>query len=73
VCVVSAPALSEAELNYASRIILQHQRNWDALRAMLSADVKLKQSSHPLRAGPENVGMFFTIYAKSDSVRLVPE
>ena len=56
----------------ARYVELFNQRNWDALRALLSADVKLKQSSHPLRVGAEDVGMFFTIYAKSDSVRLVP-
>ena len=56
----------------AHYVELFNQRNWDALRALLSADVKLKQSSHPLRVGAEDVGMFFTIYAKSESVRLVP-
>lgn len=51
---------------------LFNQRNWDGLRALLADDVKLKQSSHPLRVGPADVGSFFTIYAKSDDLWLVP-
>jgi RNA polymerase sigma-70 factor (ECF subfamily) len=34
--------------------------------------VKLNQSSHPLRVGPADVGLFFAIYAKSDGVSLAP-
>ena len=42
------------------------------LRALMADDVKLNQSSHPLRVGRADVGLFFTIYAQSDDVWLVP-
>ena len=51
---------------------LFNQRNWDGLRALLADDVKLSQSSHSLRVGRTDVGLFFTIYAKSDGVWLTP-
>lgn len=38
----------------------------------LDDDVKLHQSLHPLRSRAADVGMFFTIYAKSDRVWLAP-
>jgi RNA polymerase sigma factor (sigma-70 family) len=60
---------SAAAARYAA---LFNQRDWDALRALLADDVKLKQSAHPLRVGRADVGMFFTIYAKSDGVWLAP-
>lgn len=47
-------------------------RDWDGLRALLADGVRLKQSSHPMRAGAADVGMFFTIYAKMDNIRLAP-
>ena len=53
-------------------VALFNQRDWDSLRALLADDVKLNQSSHPLRVGPADVGLFFTIYAKSDGVWLAP-
>jgi RNA polymerase sigma factor (sigma-70 family) len=53
-------------------ISLFNQRNWDGLRALLADDVKLNQSSYPLRVGRADVGAFFSIYAKSDSVSLAP-
>ena len=53
-------------------VALFNQRDWDGLRALLADDVQLNQSSHPLRVGPSDVGLFFTIYAKSDSVWLAP-
>lgn len=65
----SARAASAAMLRY---VALFNQRDWDGLRALLADDVKLNQSSHPLRAGRADVGMFFTIYARSDRVWLVP-
>jgi len=34
--------------------------------------VKLHQSLHPPRSGAADVGMFFTVYAKSDNVWLTP-
>ena len=39
---------------------------------MLAQDVKLKQSSHPVRVGAADVGMFFTIYAQMDRLSLSP-
>lgn len=53
-------------------VALFNQRDWDGLRALLADDVKLNQSSHPLRVGPSDVGLFFTIYARSDGVWLAP-
>ncbi len=51
-------------------VALFNQRDWDGLRALLAHDVKLKQSSHPVRAGAADVGMFFTIYSKMDCLSL---
>ena len=56
----------------ARYISLFNQRNWDALRALLADDVKLSQSTHSLRVGRAEVGMFFTIYAQSPEVWLAP-
>jgi RNA polymerase sigma factor (sigma-70 family) len=53
-------------------VALFNQRDWDGLRALLADDVQLKQSAHPVRVGAADVGLFFTIYAKSDQVWLVP-
>jgi hypothetical protein len=53
-------------------VALFNQRDWDGLRALLANDVKLNQSSHPLRVGRADVGLFFTIYAKSDDFWLAP-
>jgi RNA polymerase sigma-70 factor (ECF subfamily) len=39
---------------------------------MLADDVRLIQSTHPLRAGAADVGMFFGIYSRSAPVRLAP-
>ncbi len=66
---VEARPPSEAVARYAR---LFNERNWDALRAMLADDVKLSQSTHSLRTGRAEVGMFFTIYAQSPEVRLAP-
>src|SRR5207237_2911533 len=44
---------------------------WDGLKAMLADDVRLVQSTYPLRAGAE-VRMFFGIYAQYAPVRLAP-
>jgi hypothetical protein len=38
----------------------------------LADDVKLHQSTYPVRVGAANVGVFFTIYAKFEGVRLAP-
>jgi RNA polymerase sigma-70 factor, ECF subfamily len=49
-----------------------NRRDWDELRAMLADDVRLVQSTYPLRAGATDVGMFFGIYSRSAPVRLAP-
>jgi RNA polymerase sigma factor (sigma-70 family) len=64
-----APPATAAVARY---VALFNQRDWDGLRALLADDVKLNQSSYPLRVGRADVGLFFTIYAKSDGVRLAP-
>jgi RNA polymerase sigma factor (sigma-70 family) len=56
----------------ARYVTLFNQRDWDALRSLLADDVKLSQSAHSLRVGRAEVGMFFTIYAQSPTVRLAP-
>jgi RNA polymerase sigma factor (sigma-70 family) len=59
----------------ARYVALFNQRDWDSLRSLLADDVKLSQSSHSLRVGRAEVGLFFTIYAnyaKSDDVWLAP-
>jgi RNA polymerase sigma-70 factor (ECF subfamily) len=56
----------------ARYVALFNQRDWNGLRALLADDVKLNQSTHPVRVGAADVGMFFTIYAKSEGVRLAP-
>jgi len=60
---------SAAVARYAA---LFNQRDWDGLRAMLADDVRLNQSTHPVRVGSADVGMFFSIYAKIDSIWLAP-
>jgi RNA polymerase sigma factor (sigma-70 family) len=56
----------------ARYVALFNRRDWDQLRAMLADDVRLVQSTYPLRAGAADVGMFFGIYSRSAPVRLVP-
>ena len=53
-------------------VTLFNLRDWDGLRAMLADDAKLTQSNHPARLGSADVGQFFSIYAKTDGVWLVP-
>jgi RNA polymerase sigma factor (sigma-70 family) len=53
-------------------VALFNAQNWDGLRALLADDVKLHQSTYPVRVGSADVGMFFTIYAKFEGVRLAP-
>jgi len=67
--VSGARPVSAAVARYVS---LFNQRDWDSLKALLADDVKLQQSLHPPRAGAADVGLFFTIYAKSEGVRLAP-
>jgi len=66
------PDARTASAAVARYVTLFNQRDWDGLRALLADDVKLHQSLHPLRSGSADVGMFFTIYAKSDGVWLTP-
>jgi RNA polymerase sigma factor (sigma-70 family) len=56
----------------ARYVALFNGRNWEGLRAMLADDVRLIQSSHPLRAGAADVGMFFGIYSRNSPARLAP-
>jgi RNA polymerase sigma factor (sigma-70 family) len=56
----------------ARYVALFNRRDWDALRAMLAEDVRLVQSTYPLRAGAADVGMFFGIYSRGAPVRLAP-
>ena len=60
---------SAAVARYAA---LFNQRDWEGLRALLADDVKLNQSSLPLRTGRADVGLFFTIYAEMEGVWLAP-
>jgi len=79
--VINAQANAHAPVEPAPRppspavaryVALFNGRDWEGLRAMLADDVRLLQSSHPLRAGAADVGMFFGIYARSAPVRLAP-
>jgi len=63
-----APPPSPAVARY---VALFNGRDWDGLKAMLADDVRLVQSTYPLRAGAE-VRMFFGIYAQYAPVRLAP-
>lgn len=60
---------SDAVARYVS---LFNHGDWEGLRALLAGDVKLHQSAHPVRSGAADVGMFFSIYARIDGVRLIP-
>ena len=66
---VVVPPPSAAVSRY---VTLFNQHDWDALRTLLANDVKLSQSTHSLRVGRAEVGMFFTIYAQSPEVWLAP-
>jgi RNA polymerase sigma factor (sigma-70 family) len=67
-----APEAQPASAAVSNYVALFNRRDWDALRALLADDVKLSQSSHSLRVGRADVGMFFTIYAQSPEVWLAP-
>jgi RNA polymerase sigma factor (sigma-70 family) len=56
----------------ARYVALFNARNWEGLRALLADDVRLHQSTYPVRTGAADVGLFFTIYAKFEGVRLAP-
>ncbi|MGA2891371.1 MAG: sigma-70 family RNA polymerase sigma factor [Xanthobacteraceae bacterium] len=66
------PAPRAASPAVARYVALFNGRDWEGLRAMLADDVRLVQSTYPLRAGSADVGMFFGIYSRSAPVRLVP-
>lgn len=74
---INAQAATIAEARPASAAVARYvelfnAQNWDGLRALLADDVKLHQSTYPLRVGSADVGRFFTIYATFDGVRLAP-
>ena len=69
---VPLPGAGPASSAVARYVALFNQRDWDGLRALLASDVKLKQSSYPIRSGSADVGTFFGIYSKRDPVWLVP-
>ncbi len=74
---INAHTVALAEARPASAAVARYvalfnERNWDGLRALLADDVKLHQSTYPVRVGAADVGMFFTIYAKFEGVRLAP-
>jgi RNA polymerase sigma-70 factor, ECF subfamily len=56
----------------ARYVALFNQQDWDGLRALLADDVKLHQSTYPVRVGSAEVGRFFTIYAKFDGLWFAP-
>jgi RNA polymerase sigma-70 factor (ECF subfamily) len=66
------PEARPASAAVARYVALFNQRDWDGLRALLADDVKLNQSTYPLRAGRADVGMFFTIYAEMQGLWLAP-
>ncbi|MBZ9906132.1 sigma-70 family RNA polymerase sigma factor [Mesorhizobium sp. BR115XR7A] len=74
---INAEANPLPDARIASAAILRYvnlfnRRDWDGLRALLADDVRLHQSTHKPRAGIADVGMFFTIYARSDGLWLRP-
>ena len=74
---INAQAATPAEARpasaaVASYVALFNAQNWDGLRALLADDVRLHQSTYPVRVGAADVGMFFTIYAKFEGVKLAP-
>ena len=56
----------------ARYVALFNGRDWEGLRALLADDVRLVQSTYPLRAGAGDVSMFFGIYSREAPVRLAP-
>jgi RNA polymerase sigma-70 factor (ECF subfamily) len=74
---INAKATTMAEAQPVSAAVARYvalfnTQNWEGLRALLADDVKLHQSTYPVRVGCVDVGRFFTIYAKFDGVRLQP-
>lgn len=58
------------ELNHYVTLFNRH--DWDGLRALLSSDVRLHQSSHAIRSGSDEVGKFFGAYSRIEGIWLVP-
>ncbi|WP_294004259.1 sigma-70 family RNA polymerase sigma factor [Sphingomonas sp.] len=67
----SLPPARAASAAVDRYVTLFNQRDWDGLRALLSTDVKLQQSTRALRTGAE-ASLFFTIYATYDRIWLAP-
>ena len=65
------PAARPPSPAVARYVALFNLHDWNGLRAMLADDVRLVQSTYPLRAGAD-VKMFFGIYAQYAPVRLAP-
>jgi len=63
---------SRPSAEIARYVALFNSRDWEGLRAMLADDVRLVQSTHPMRVGAANVGMFFGIYSQQPPARLAP-
>ena len=66
---IEVPGPSDSMLRY---IALFNQRDWIALRGLLADDVKLIQSSYPMRENATDVGYFFTKYAEMEGLWLAP-
>jgi len=67
--ILQAQPASAAVARY---VALFNQQDWDGLRALLADDVKLHQSTYPVRVGSAEVGRFFTIYATFDGLWFAP-
>jgi hypothetical protein len=67
-----APQNREPSIAVARYVSLFNERDWLGLRALLAEDVRLQQSSHSVRTGSEDVGVFFGTYARIDGLRLAP-
>jgi RNA polymerase sigma factor (sigma-70 family) len=66
------PAPQPPSTEVARYVALFNGRDWEGLRAMLADDVRLVQSTHPMRVGAANVSMFFGIYSQTPPARLAP-
>ena len=70
---VPAPAAPPAPSPALARYVdLFNRQDWNGLRAMLADDVRLVQSTYPVRTGAADVGMFFGIYSRNPPARLAP-
>lgn len=68
----SSPSERAHSSEVARYVSLFNQHDWAGLRALLADDVKLQQSSHPVRSGARDVGGFFGKYAAIDGIWLAP-